>query len=69
MYRWLARNTRSEELSLRFHGEGQQVLWRVLVAVLLSLLVIPMPWVWLWYTRWLVANHSIEGQVGELAVE
>ena len=69
MYRWLARNTRTEELSLRFHGEGQQVLWRIVAAVVMSLGVVTIPWAWLWYTRWLVANVTVEGQVGEAAVE
>jgi uncharacterized membrane protein YjgN (DUF898 family) len=69
MYRWMARNTRSDDRALRFHGEGHQVLWRVIVTVLMCLPVLTIPWAVLWYTRWVVANVTVEGQVGDLAVD
>jgi uncharacterized membrane protein YjgN (DUF898 family) len=69
MYRWLARNTRSKDRALRFHGEGHQILWRVIVMVFMCLPVLTIPWALLWYTRWLVSNVTIEGQLGDLAVD
>ena len=53
--------------ALQFHGKGHQVLWRVAVAALLSILIIPIPWVLLWYTRWIVANVTIDEQLGDAA--
>lgn len=67
-YRWLARNARATDVELQFHGRGSQVLWRVVVTALLSVLIVPIPWAWLWYTRWLVASTSIQGELGEPSV-
>jgi hypothetical protein len=67
IYRWLARNVRGDGVALHFHGEGHQVLWRTLAAILFSLPIITIPWAWLWYVRWLVRSATIEGQVGEVS--
>jgi hypothetical protein len=63
MYRWMTENTRSEKAELRFHGEGHQILWRVVVTMLLCILIVPIPWAILWYSRWLTANTTIEGSI------
>ena len=68
-YRWLARNTRAKGSALQFDGEGHQILWRVAVSVLLSILIIPIPWVFLWYTRWLVTNVTIDGQLSDATAD
>ena len=68
MYRWLARNTRANDIALRVHGLGRQILWRTVVAILFSIPVVTIPWVWLWYARWLVQTTTIEGQLGDLLV-
>jgi hypothetical protein len=68
MCRWMARNTRGDDIALRFHGVGQQILWRTVVAILFSIPIVTIPWVWLWYARWLVRNTTMEGQLGDLAV-
>jgi hypothetical protein len=68
MCRWMARSTRGNDIALRFHGVGQQILWRTAVAILFSIPVVTIPWVWLWYARWLVRNTTMEGQLGDLAV-
>jgi hypothetical protein len=68
IYRWMAGNTRAEDVALRFNGEGLQILWRILVAILLSVPLVTIPFVWLWYTRWLVQNITIEGQLADVAV-
>ena len=65
IWRWMARNTRGNEIALRFHGVGLQILWRTVVAILFSIPVVTIPWVWLWYARWLVQNTTIEGQLGD----
>ncbi len=64
-YRWMARSTRAEQRELRFHGEGHQVLWRVVVTVLMCIPVVTIPWAVLWYTRWIVANVTIEADLEE----
>jgi hypothetical protein len=68
MCRWMARSTRGDDIALRFHGVGLQILWRTVVAILCSIPIVTIPFVWLWYTRWLVQNTMIEGQLGELVV-
>lgn len=68
MYRWMARNTRGNDIALRFHGVGLQILWRTVVAILCSIPIVTIPWVWFWYARWLVQNTTIEGQLGDLVV-
>jgi hypothetical protein len=65
-YRWMARNTLAPDAVLRFHGKGHQILWRVPVAILLCIPIIPIPWVWLWYTRWLCANITVDSRVGDV---
>jgi len=66
--RWMARNTRGDDIALRFHGVGLQILWRTVVAILCSIPIVTIPFVWLWYTRWLVQNTTIEGPLGDLVV-
>jgi uncharacterized membrane protein YjgN (DUF898 family) len=66
MYRWMARHTESETRALRFHGEGPQILWRTLATLLFCIPVVTIPWAFLWYTRWLVGNTTIEGQLDDL---
>jgi hypothetical protein len=63
MFRWMARNTRTQDAALRFHGAGNQILWRTVVAILSSIPLVTIPWTWLWYTRWLVQSTTIEGQL------
>jgi uncharacterized membrane protein YjgN (DUF898 family) len=67
MYRWFARHTESKTRALRFHGEGPQILWRTLATLLFSIPVVTIPWAFLWYTRWLVGNTTIEGQLDDLS--
>jgi len=59
MYRWFARSTRGQGIEFRFHGKGHQILWRILVYFLTSILIIPIPWMALWLLRWFVQNISI----------
>ena len=68
MCRWLARNTRADDIALRFHGVGLQILWRTVVTILFSIPIVTIPWVWLWYARWFIRNTTIEGQLGDLVV-
>jgi uncharacterized membrane protein YjgN (DUF898 family) len=65
MYRWMAQSTRAKDAALQFHGEAVEILWRVVAAILLCCLILPIPWVWLWWTRWIVGNVTIEGVIEE----
>jgi hypothetical protein len=68
MFRWLAGRTRSKDTALEFRGEGHQILWRTLAAILFCIPLVTIPWAWLWYVRWLVQNTTIVGQVGDPVV-
>lgn len=59
-YRWLARNTKADKATLRFNGEGSELLMRVIVAVVCCIPIVTIPWAWLWYTRWLVSEVTVE---------
>jgi hypothetical protein len=54
-YRWIARNTHGEGIAFHFEGTGWEILWRSLVALLGSILIVTIPWMLVWYARWLVS--------------
>jgi hypothetical protein len=39
-----------------FEGSGLEFLWRSIVTLLVSLLIIPIPWMYRWLTRWLASQ-------------
>ncbi|MBB4198188.1 hypothetical protein CCR94_08685 [Rhodoblastus sphagnicola] len=55
MARWTCRNIAGSH-SFEFVGEGVEILWRTLVVVFGSLLIIPIPWLVAWYYTWFVAQ-------------
>ncbi|HLX16908.1 MAG TPA: DUF4339 domain-containing protein [Bradyrhizobium sp.] len=50
--RWLCRNIQGTRREVVFKATGLQYLWRAIVAVLASVLIIPGPWVLRWIMRW-----------------
>jgi hypothetical protein len=50
--RWICRNIQGTHRQVVFKGTGLQYLWRIIVALVLSSLIIPIPWVWRWMMRW-----------------
>ena len=52
---WLAEHTRGKDIAIRFQGTGWEILWRTVLAVLGSLLIVTIPWMWTWWTRWVVS--------------
>jgi len=57
--RWVCRNIQGTHRQVAFRGSGLQYLWRVIVAVLLSSLIIPIPWVWRWMMRWQLSQTEL----------
>jgi len=57
--RWVCRNIEAGQNQLQFLGSGWGLLWRYFLAVLASILIIPIPWVWLWVVRWVPENMLI----------
>lgn len=57
--RWLCRNIEAESNKIEFFGSGWGLLWRSLIAILLSVFIIPIPWIWLWVFRWAISNIVI----------
>jgi hypothetical protein len=68
MWRWLAASTSGAGAALVFHGQGGQILWRTLAAIVFSVPVVTIPWAWLWYARWLVQSTTLEGQLAEASL-
>ncbi len=58
MVQWICRNVRGTA-EFDFTATGLSILWRTLVAVLLTILIIPIPWVMRWYTRWMISQVSV----------
>jgi uncharacterized protein DUF4339 len=54
-WRWLCRNVRGTA-EFAFIGTGLAILWRILVFLLLSILIIPIPWMMRWYARWMISQ-------------
>ena len=67
MYRWFARNARGAGIEFQFHGKGHQILWRTVVVILASLLIVPIPWIAVWLMRWMVQNVSLTRSAGASA--
>jgi GYF domain 2 len=57
--RWICRNIQGTRRQVLFKGTGLQYLWRVIVALLLSALIIPIPWVWRWMMRWQLSQTEL----------
>jgi hypothetical protein len=53
--RWICRNIAGSH-RFDFVGEGLELLWRSLVLVFGSFLIIPIPWLFAWYYNWLVTQ-------------
>jgi hypothetical protein len=60
MYGWIAENVRNAGGDLEFVGPGHEILWRVIVAVLASIFIIPIPWVWWWVYRWVIQQVRVK---------
>lgn len=57
--RWICRNIQGTYRQVVFNGTGLQFLWRAVVTVLLSWLIIPTPWVWRWMLRWQASQTEL----------
>ena len=55
---WICRNVQGT-LKLDVTATGWQILWRVLVFGLLTVLIVPIPWTIRWFTRWMVSQVSV----------
>ncbi|MEP7352640.1 MAG: zinc-ribbon domain-containing protein [Acidobacteriota bacterium] len=58
-YRWMARHVEGRGVVFDFKGKGHEVLWRTIVMILLSCLIVTIPWTLLWYWNWFVENISM----------
>jgi len=58
MQRWICRNV-SGTHHFDFAGSGLEILWRTLVFVLCSYLIIPIPWMMRWYYSWFVSQIRV----------
>lgn len=54
MYRWIARNTRGDEVEFTFHGKGHEMLCGIVVFALLSIFIFPIPWMIVGVIQWMV---------------
>ncbi len=59
MARWICRNISGTRREVVFNATGLQMLWRTLVAVLLSFLIIPIPWILRWFARWYISQVAL----------
>jgi GYF domain 2 len=57
--RWMCRHIEGTRHDVVFEGSGLEFLWRSIVTLLVSLLIIPSPWMYRWFTRWLVSQVAL----------
>jgi hypothetical protein len=57
--RWMCRHIEGTRRDVVFDGTGLEFLWRAIVTVLLSVLIIPLPWAYRWFARWLVSQTAL----------
>jgi hypothetical protein len=57
--RWMCRNVSGTQREIVFNASGLELLWRTLVFVLGSMLLIPIPWLLRWYTKWYVSQFEL----------
>jgi uncharacterized protein DUF4339 len=63
LIRWFCRNVQDTRRAIMFKGSGLDFLWRALVVVLASLLIIPIPWAYRWMYGWLASQTVAENRV------
>jgi hypothetical protein len=56
---WIFRNVESRNYVLRFTGTGGEYLWRSIVYLLASILIIPIPWMQAWFIGWFISKIEI----------
>ena len=57
--RWMCRHIEGARRDIVFNGTGLELLWRMIVAALVSLLIVTIPWMYRWLTRWLVSQVEL----------
>jgi len=57
--RWICRNLVGTRREVIFNATGLEMLWRTVVFVLLTILIIPIPWVLRWYASWFVSQIAL----------
>ena len=58
MWQWVFRKIHGTH-TFEFTGTGLSLLWRTLVYILCSVLIIPIPWVMRWYLTWFISQIHI----------
>jgi hypothetical protein len=57
--RWVCRNIQGTRRQVVFKGTGLEFLWRMIVVVLASILIIPIPWVIRWMMGWQLSQTEL----------
>jgi GYF domain 2 len=57
--RWICRNIQGTRRAVTFRGTGLEFLWRVLVALIASVFIIPIPWVYRWMMQWQLSQTEL----------
>jgi hypothetical protein len=57
--RWMCRNIQGTRRDIIFRGSGLEILWRGIVAAILSSFIIPIPWVYRWIMNWFASQTEL----------
>ncbi|MBR0720124.1 DUF4339 domain-containing protein [Bradyrhizobium manausense] len=57
--RWTYRNIQGTRREIVFRGTGLGILWRGIVAAILSSFIIPIPWVYRWIMNWFASQTEL----------
>jgi GYF domain 2 len=57
--RWMCRHVEGSSRELIFTGSGWGLLWRIFLAYIACLFIIPIPWMMRWITCWLISKLAL----------
>jgi ABC-type multidrug transport system fused ATPase/permease subunit len=57
--RWVCRNIQGTRRQVVFNGTGLEILWRMILATIASIFIIPIPWMWRWLSRWVLSQTEL----------
>jgi hypothetical protein len=60
--RWFYRNIQGTRREIIFTGSGLGILWRGIVAAILSSFIIPIPWVYRWIMNWFASQTVLDAR-------
>ena len=73
MYRWMARHVKGPGVAVEFRGSAVDFLWRTVVLMAGSVLIVTIPWLVNWWAKWFLGSfvliRGVETSFAELIAQ